>query len=131
MTSKPTKEKLPPLEQGLLEAMQALDNQIARRMERSPAEREVHGVQKWEPYQTKIEEVTALVMQAFGEESVKLDSLLILTQAFVKSLYLLTEELGVEGLGELRAAYTRTALELMSRDVHYGLSQLGAESQVN
>ena len=114
-----------------MEAMQALDNQVARRMERSPAEREVHGVQKWEPYQSKIEEVTALVMQAFGEDSVKLDSLLILAQAFVKSLYLLTEELGVEGLGEIRAAYCRTALELIGRDTHYGLSQLGLDSQVN
>jgi len=45
MTKK--KPKAPPLEQGLLTAMKAIDNQIAREMQRSPAEREAPGMQKW------------------------------------------------------------------------------------
>ena len=52
MTKK--EQKTPPLEAGIVQAMQALDRQIARRMERSPGEREEKGVQKWDPFSEKI-----------------------------------------------------------------------------
>jgi hypothetical protein len=124
--------KGPVLEQGLLSAMRALDNQIARQMERSPADREASGVQKWEPYQLKIEQVCALMIKAFGEDDVRLDSVLIVAQAMTKSLYLISEELGEAGLGAVRSGYCRTALNAILRDAERGLQQLGAEeTQLN
>ena len=126
------KSKLPPLEEGLLQAMRALDNQIARRMQRSPAEREEKGVQKWEPYSDKIEEVVALVLNFVGNDAVKIDSLLVLGQAMSKSLYLLVEELGEDGLGAIKSAYCRHALEMIERDASRGGAVLSSDkSQFN
>ena len=114
-------EKMPPLEGGILTALRALDNQIARAMERSPSEREEHGVQKWEPYQQKVEQCAAIVLSAFAEDEIKLDSVLVAAQAFTKSLYLLSEELGEAGLGKVRTAYVKAALEMLIRDAERGL----------
>ncbi|MFM1848727.1 MAG: hypothetical protein RL417_2201 [Pseudomonadota bacterium] len=110
-------EKLPPLEDGLLRAMQALDRQVAREMQRTPAEREEKGVRKWEPYEKRVENVTSFVLNAIGDDAATLDAVLILSQSFVKSLYLLAEELGVEGLGDIRSQYCRGALEAIGQDI--------------
>ena len=67
-------EKLPPLEHGLLAALKALDQQVAREMQRSPAQREAHGVQKWEPYNKRIESVASTIMDAFADNEITLDS---------------------------------------------------------
>ncbi|MCB0322643.1 MAG: hypothetical protein KDD69_03685 [Bdellovibrionales bacterium] len=119
--------KLPPLEEGLLKALRALDNQIARQMERSPTERAERGVQKWEPYQSKIEEVCALLMNGIGDEELRLDGVLVAAQALTKSLYLISEELGEVGLGKLRSAYCRDAFEAIIRDAERGLRIFGDE----
>ena len=121
------KPKVPPLEAGLLQAMKALDNQIARQMQRSPAEREELGVQKWEPIGERIEEVVSLVLEKLGSEEVALDGLLVLSQAMSKALYLLVEELGEEGLGELRGGYCRKACELILRDAERAMEVLVPE----
>ena len=118
------------LNDGLLAAMKALDNQIARRMQRNPEQKEVHGVQKWEPQAEKVEEVTAFILESFGAQKVDLDSILVLSQAFTKSLYLLSEELGQEGLGELRANYCKSAFEIISRDSSCGSETLDAREIV-
>lgn len=113
------------LAQGLIAAMKALDNQIARKMQRSPAEREEGGVQKWSPYAEKVEQTTALVLDAFGSQDIELDSILVTSQALVKALYLIIEE--VEDLGELRTSYCQDALEKIDRDVRQALSNYNQE----
>lgn len=110
------KEQMPPLEAGLLTAMRAIDNQIARAMQRSPEQLEAHGVQKWEPYQQRIESISSFIMTSLGKRHVELDSLLVLSQAFSKSLALIVEDLGEEGLGKVRALYCREALAAIERD---------------
>lgn len=118
------------LTEGVLIAMKALDNQIARRVQRGPEEREIKGIQKWEPHADKIEEVTALVLEAFGDQVVNLDSILVLSQAFTKSLYLLVEDLGEDGLGELRTNYSKDAFEKLLRDASCGVEALDSRERV-
>jgi hypothetical protein len=107
---------LSPLEEGLLRAMTAIDKQVAREMQRTPSELEVHGVQKWEPYQKRIEFISSFILNSLGDEQAQLDSVLVLSQAFTKSLTLLVADLGVEGLGKLRSDYALAAAESISKD---------------
>lgn len=129
MTKKPSKE--PPLTSGLATAMRALDKQIARSMQRSPAEREQMGVQKWEPLNTKVEEVTTAVLELIGEDIASIDALLVLARAFPKALKLLVEELGEDGLGSLRSAYCRDAAEQIERDCRDLIDIFRRERTVN
>lgn len=112
------------LEAGLLQAMRSLDNQIARALERTPAEREESGVQKWGPYTDRVELVSTFVIDAFGDEGVQLDSLLVLAQVFPKVLSILSDELGREGLGEIRCAYVESVLESIEREAGRARRQL-------
>ena len=109
-------EKGRPIEEGLIRAMQALDSQIARSMSRDPAEREVHGVQKWEPISERIERICVLVMNALGDNEIDLDSVLVLAQAFPKVLALVSEDLGREGMGEIRTGYCLAAADSFEVD---------------
>jgi hypothetical protein len=123
--------KLAPLEEGLLQAMQALDRQVAREMQRSPAERELKGVRKWEPYEKRVENVTSFILNSLGEESIALDGVLILAQSFVKSLHLIAEDLGGDGLGEVRAQYFRGALESIAQDISRAETTLKGGPEIN
>ena len=110
--------KIGKLEEGLLQAMHAIDTQVARAMQRSPAERETMGVQKWEAY----------VLNELGDNSVGLDSVIVLAQAFTKALRLAAEDLGAEGLGVVRSAYCVDAMEKVQRDALRALGELRTES---
>ena len=105
------------MEAGLLQCMQALDNQIAREMQRTPAEREVHGVQKWEPYNTRVERLVGLLLEKVGTDELTLDSVLVLTQALSKTFSILVDDMGEEGLGHVRSLYCIKACEALSFDV--------------
>ncbi|MFN4896596.1 MAG: hypothetical protein ACK5GN_10005 [Pseudomonadota bacterium] len=118
------------LEEGLLQAMKAIDNQVARAMQRSPAEREAHGVQKWEPYASRVESIAAFLLQEVGDESIGLDSLLVSAQAFAKALRLLCDDLGEDGLGKMRAAYCLDAMDKISRDAQMVASALSDQHLV-
>ena len=122
--------RLPPMESGILTAMAAIDKQIRREMQRSPAEREAQGVQKWEPFQKRIELITSFVMNSLGEGDVQLDSLLVLSQAMTKALELIAAELGAEELGEVRAAYVAKAFEVIAESARRGLQAVGPESEL-
>jgi hypothetical protein len=123
--------KVPPLEDGLLRAMQALDKQVAREMQRTPAERELKGVLKDEPYDKRVENVSSFLLNSLGEEAVTLDSLLILSRSLIKTLYLVVEDLGLEGLGDVRSGYCRTALDSIAQDAHRGLTVLRGGGDIN
>lgn len=125
------KEKAEPLADGIARAMQALDRQIAREMQRTPAEREEHGVQKWDPYQKRVELICALLLNGFGDESFSLDGFIVLSQAFSKSLQLLAEDLGADGLGELRSKYVRWCLENIQQDCFRALQQFEPNGALN
>lgn len=112
------------LEEGLLQAMQALDNQIARAMQRSPAERETEGIQKWKPYNARIERITTTILQELAENTISLDSLLVCAQSFSKALYLLVSELEAEGLGKVRSEYCRGAMQKIRNDADRALREL-------
>ena len=118
------------LEQGLLGAMKAIDNQIARAMQRTPSERDVHGVQKWEPYNTRIENVTAFLLESMADNEVSLDSLLVLAQAFPKALHLIVNDLGREGLGAVRTSYCGEAVKHIERDAQGVLTALADQHLV-
>jgi hypothetical protein len=109
-------ESLPPLEASVQRALQALDNQVAREMQRSPSERELHGVQKWEPYNRRVEQLAGFVTEQLGCRSVELDGVLILAQALSKSLSIFADELGAEGLGSMRSQYVSQAGENIASD---------------
>jgi hypothetical protein len=118
------------LEQGLIQAMKAVDNQIARAMQRTPSERDLHGVQKWEPYNTRVENVAAFVLEEIGAQEASLDSLLVFTQGFTKALYLIVSDLGKEGLGSLRASYCLDAMKKVERDAQEVIEALADEHLV-
>jgi hypothetical protein len=122
--------KIPPLQEGLLSAMQALDAQVAREMQRSPKDQDLHGVQKWEPFQRRIEDLTTFILDCFGDQKVDLDGLLILSQSFAKSLQLLIADLGQDGLGKIRTQYCQTAMENISADATKSLHTLREERQL-
>lgn len=112
------------LEEGLAQALKAIDNQIARAMQRSPAQRELHGVQKWEPYAERVEKIATFLLQEVGDGSIELDSLLVCAQAFAKALQLLCSDLGEEGLGKIRSAYCLDAMEKITRDAQVVIDSL-------
>jgi hypothetical protein len=116
------------LEEGLSQAMHAIDTQVARAMQRSPSERDVMGVQKWEPYDTRVEHITAYILNELGDNSVGLDSVLVLAQAFTKALRLATEDLGSDGLGAVRTSYCVDAMEKVTRDAGRALAELRTSS---
>lgn len=117
-------EKQSPLEEALLRAMRALDAQIAREMQRTPEEESVHGVLKWEPYQKRIENVASFALNALGDQEAGLDSVLVLAQAFSKTLQFVVNDLGTDGLGKVRSSYCQQALENIARDAYDGLQVL-------
>jgi hypothetical protein len=118
------------LEEGLLQAMKAVDNQIARAMQRTPAERDTHGVQKWEPYNTRVESVAAFLLEEIGTNEVSLDSLLVFTQGFTKALYLVVSDLGKDGLGSMRTSYCLDAMKKVERDAQEVIESLADQHLV-
>ena len=105
------------LQQHVLASLHALDAQVARAMQRTPKEREEHGVEKWQPFQERVERITGVVLQGFADEACKLDGVLIMAEAYAKSLRMLVEELEKEGLGEVRSRYCEVAFSNIERDV--------------
>ncbi len=129
--TKKDKNSLPPLENGLLTAMKAIDNQIAREMQRNPAQRDEYGVQKWEPFQRKIEQMTSFLLNCLGDTEVDLDSLLIMSQAMTKALAMAIEDLGIDGLGKIRTDYCVAAMESIERDALNALSRIGSGPELS
>lgn len=125
------KGKLPPLEEGLLLSARAIDNQVAREMQRSPAEVERHGVQKWKPYSDRVEKAATFLLNAVESEEIGLDGFIVLAQAWSKALYLLIDDLGPDGLGQIRSSYCRAAMEAISDDASRALGALGSERNLN
>jgi hypothetical protein len=111
--------KKPVLEDSLLTALKAVDNQIARAMERTPAEREVHGVQKWKPIDDRVERICELLLSEYGQ-SYQLESLLVFSRAFVKSLSMICDELGSDAFGEIRGGYVKECFRVIEGDVERG-----------
>lgn len=123
-------EKGPVLESSLMQAMKALDTQIAREMQRSPDEVDAHGVQKWEPIQKRIENTTSFIMNSLGDGDAGLDGVLVLAQAYTKALLLVIEDLGEDGLGKVRTGYCLHAAEALARDSYRMLQSLKNERQL-
>jgi hypothetical protein len=114
------------LEKSLISAMQALDKQILRAVSsRNPEKLERHGVQKWEPISERVEMVATLILDKLGDNHIELDSVLVLSQALSKVLQLVAEDLGRDGLGELRTAYLKRAFELITDSALRGEQALG------
>jgi len=111
-------------------ALQALDSQISREMQRSPAEVELQGVQKWEPYQKRIELVTAMILQALSDEEIGLDGILVLSQAVTKALAFISDDLGPDGLGKMRSAYAESAFDAIETDCAKALRILRSETDL-
>lgn len=106
------------LESNLLVVLNALQNQIDREMQRSPAEREQKGVRKWEPFETRVERVAGFLIESLSENKVSLDSLIVLSQAMTKTLQIAVTEIGKDGLGKMRSEYCLHAAEQIARDAN-------------
>lgn len=111
------------LEQSLLQAMRAVDGQIARAMQRSPSEREALGVQKWQPFADRVELITSFVLNALGGNEVEIDSVLVLAEAYAKALQIISEDLRGD-LGKVRISYCRAMLEQIGESARRGLDAL-------
>ena len=119
------------LHDGLLTALRALDKQVAREMQRTPAEEELLGVQKWNPYQKRIENIVSYLLELFADRTITLDSLLILSQALSKTLKVLIQDLGREHLGEIRSSYCAVALQTIEKDCTAALDILRDKEPLN
>lgn len=108
-------KKQTPLEQGIIGAMQALDRQLARDLQRSPAETERHGVTKWAPIETRVEKVAVIVLDAIGDQQTGVEALLVMAQAMTKALQIVIDDLGQDGLGKMRTGYSLDAMEKIER----------------
>ncbi len=120
----------PPLEEGLLVALKALDTQIAREMQRDPEDLEKFGVKKWEPYAKRMEIVTSFLLDAIGGQEINLDSLIVFSQATTKALSLIAHDLESKGLGKLRTSYCIEALKRINDDSFRGLQILKNETKL-
>lgn len=116
--SQSSPQKEPPLETGLRLVLHALENQIHRRLQR---DERVKGVKKWEPLQEKVEELTGLILDIISGDEIMLETLLVSAQAFPKALRILCDDLGVEGLGEMRTAYMREGLDSIQRECFHAM----------
>jgi len=125
MGKKVKKTSVPPLEAHLIGALRTIDKQIARSMQR---DENVHSVQKWGPLDERIELICSLLLERCGKQEVQLDSLVVLSQALVKSLRLLVEELDREGLGEVRTHYCKETFEKISDDSRKALDILSDQT---
>ena len=109
------REVLPRLEAGLLQAMGAIESQLAREFSsRNPEEVEIHGVSKTGPYLEKIEKISGFVLDSFEGNVIGLDSVIVMSQAFSIILKILMEELGREGLGDVRTRDCIAAINAIS-----------------
>ncbi|MGA1192174.1 MAG: hypothetical protein ACO3XO_07830 [Bdellovibrionota bacterium] len=122
------------LEAALMRVVQLLDTQVAREMQRTPIEREQRGVQKWEPYRSRGERISSLLLEGITEGELQLDGLLILSEAIPRCLRILAEELGEDGLGKIRSSYVKEVFVNLEREIHLGQRALGVrdgEPQIN
>lgn len=108
--------EISPMEEGLLRAMQAIDKQVAQELQRPTANADIHGVQKWEPYQKRIEFFSSFLLQSMEEGSIKLDSIFVMAQALAKSLSLALDDAGSAGLDKSRAEYAAASLAAIEKD---------------
>ena len=118
-------------EELLLRAMRAIDNQIAREMQRSPAELEEHGVKKWEPMEKRAELTVSTVLNSLGDNEIQCESVLVIAQALCKVIFLVTEDLGPDGLGKVRAEYFREAIRKITRDMQHADKALQESDALN
>ena len=118
-------------DESILGAMHCLDKQVARDLNtRTPQEKMEHGEQKWSAHEQRVESTVVLILDALGDKQVELDSLIILSQAFVKAMSIVSSDLGEEGLGSIRAGYCREAFRTISRDCSQGEGQLSQREAV-
>jgi hypothetical protein len=120
-----------PLFDGLLVALKAIDTQVARELQRTPSQREVHGVAKTAPYQKRVELVASYVLQTFSDRSITLDGILVLAQAFSKAMLLLSEDLDRETLGKVRSDSCKEALEKIRLDCERGIAAISGGCDLN
>jgi hypothetical protein len=118
-------------EELLLRAMRAIDNQIAREMQRTPAELEEQGVKKWEPMEKRAELTVSTVLDSLGENEIQVESVLVIAQALCKVILLVSEDLGADGLGKVRAEYFREAIKKIARDMQHGEKALQESDALN
>ena len=117
--------------EALTRAMRAIDKQIEREMQRTPAEREVEGVQKWGPLQVRVERAVGVILDGVADQEFGVDAVVVMTRAFTSALRMIAEDLGKEGLGELRSEYILDAMERAQEDARRALALFTGESFLN
>lgn len=128
MAKKPQHHKT---QSALIDFLRSLDNQVAREMQKAPADRREGGALKWEPYQKRVELTTSMLLESLATEEIQLDSLLISYQSFSKALLMYIEELGPEGLGRIRTEYCRKALSEAALDLNRAEHEVNDRKELN
>ena len=102
----------------LIEVLSSLEKQIARAANRK-TELEVaeSGFGKENIHSDKIERITGSIITSFEDNEIGLDSVLVLTQALLKSLRFISEDLNNEDLGEVRTELINTTINAVDRDL--------------
>jgi hypothetical protein len=118
-----------PLFDGVHRSLRAIDSQIAREMQRTPTQSEMHGVTKWAPMSKRVELLSAFFLDHLGDaaesaDAFSFESLLVMAQSTVKALSLIVRDLGEADLGEIRSSYARDALSTMQFDVERALVEV-------
>ena len=98
-----------------------------REMQRDAKSKDKHGVQKWEPFQSRVERLCSFLLNSLGEQTIDLDGIIVLAQTFSKTLSLACADLGEDGLGKVRAQYVRATFENIERDAKNAKHSLSAE----
>ncbi|NBW39866.1 hypothetical protein EBR25_02565 [bacterium] len=113
------------LEQALSRVLETLDAQVAREMQRTPAEREQRGVLKSEAHKKRSEKVSSHILEGISQGEFGLDGALILAEAIPRCLRILAEELGEDDLGKVRSTYLRELFLELEREAELGQCALG------
>jgi hypothetical protein len=122
---KKNEKETTPLEDGLLRALRALDNQILRETQRDAIGRAEHGVGKDDAIEKRVEQLSTWFLDSLGEADISLEALLVLSRASTKALSLLARDLGSDGLGAIRTRYCLQSLEDLERDLRLAEEGLG------
>lgn len=124
------KSKQAPLEEGLLKALKAIDNQVLRLMQKDIKTRDEHGIKKLHIFDQKVEDISSLLLNALGDKEIDLDSVVVLSQALVKVLSFVVSDLGKDGLGKVRTENSLHALNNIERDLMNALAEIFGDSNL-
>lgn len=116
MKKKPTQAVS--FEETILTALRDVDAQIERELKRAPSEPELRGVDNEEIYKKRVEFLAAILLRSMEDEHLRLHSVIVFAQAFMKAFAMEIKDAGAQGLEEVLLDYARSAAGSIGKDAH-------------